>query len=101
MSTMIAAAHSTAVTSAIHATVCSAGETNGSVHLDRDAALLGRLVQAGVIALGLVGVGVREVGDCLVEDVVGAEVAGDERGIAGASVGPSQHDTAEGGVALQ
>ena len=63
-----------------------------------DAAVLLGLDEGVVVAFVLVGVGLGELGEGLVEGVAAAEVGGDGDAVAGAGVGPGQGPAAEAAV---
>jgi hypothetical protein len=66
--------------------------------LGLNAAAGDRACECGVVAFVLVGVAFREVGECLVENVSGAEVACDRDGVAAAGVRPRECLAADPGV---
>ena len=54
--------------------------------------------ERGVVALILIGIGLGKGSDCTVEDLGGAEVAGDLDRVAGSRVGAGQRPRAQSGV---
>ena len=57
--------------------------------------------ERGVVALVLIGIGLGEGRDCALEDLGGAEVAGDLDRVTGSSVGAGQRPRSQPGIERQ
>ncbi len=84
----------------------SASSESGSTTRDlfaarSDSSFLDRLLERGIVALGLIGIGDGKVGDRGIEDRTGADIARDRRRIARPRMGARQGEVAQPRIKAQ